>query len=160
MWNESNEMMQLLKSLPNWMLPEISNYDDKGFKLLHYLPNENCEKIVEYLVKNGCDVNKSNILSQTTPIEQAIRLGNTNAMKVLLKFGAHRSNEFYVNHLGLMHMAAVYHKPEIVEYLLKIGHAVDSLNYFGGSPLALTMMKPVNFYGIGYKKLKRYILVE
>ncbi len=83
------------------------------------------------LISGG--VNKKDAVGETR-LYRAVRSGNVNEVKKLLRNGA---NPDIKNNEGLspLHLAAYWGETEIVECLLKAGAAVDSDNGMGWTPL-------------------------
>jgi protein phosphatase 1 regulatory subunit 12A len=117
---------------------------------------------IEYLLKNGIDINTSNIYGLTA-LHQASIDNNLNMVKYLINQNAninYQDNEGWTP----LHAAVYSGNIQIVKYLLNIGAIVDICNNEGQLPIDITEDKDIisilendiKTKGIDYQQSKNY----
>lgn len=81
--NASLEMARILTE----MGVKASQPDTLNQTALYYASREGHNRVIDFLVKNGCDVNHIDTYGQT-PVFYAVREGNLDTVKKLIDFGA------------------------------------------------------------------------
>ena len=82
--------------------------------------------ILRCFIENGADINACGTYHNCTPLMLAIRNGHTNAVNVLLQYGA---NVAFTDHNGFtaLHYACICHgSPEVLSCLINNGADVDA----------------------------------
>jgi len=113
--------------------------EDQETALKSAVRTDNIE-ILEYLISQGADVNTFG-KSGSTPLTTAAYKGNKEAIELLVSHDANINIKQEKNYWTLLHYAANYNHPHLVDYLIDNGINVDSRSKNGWSPLALASNK-------------------
>ena len=125
------EMLELLvKKGGKDVLKEL---DEDGNTLIRYACKNKNIGILEYLIKNGIDVNVKNNLEKTA-LSYACYEGNTKAIDVLIKNGC---NVDEVDKMGTSLLCQVVsnHRNNVMEKLIRNGANVNLADGYGKTPL-------------------------
>lgn len=116
----------------------VSSTNDKGYTALHIATIEGFTDIVEYLLRNGADINRptaSDKSSRSTPLHCAAYNGQLECVRLLLSKGANIEAK-EMNGCTPLHIASYIGHNAVVEFLISKGanlEARDEKN--GATPL-------------------------
>jgi len=134
--------------------PELIDINGKDRKTpLHFAVLYNCYKIVEFLVKNGANLNKGDKYGRT-PLLLSCKYGNSKITKFLIDAGANINKTDNSNNSPL-HYACAFGNLECVKVLLENGADVNCLNMNKNLPIEIALLKNHNGivkYLINYDK--------
>ena len=97
-------------------------------------------KCIKYLVEYNVDINSTSDVSMGTALKYAT--WNLQITETLLIAGAD-ANIMDIDHTSPLHFAISQHHFDVVEYLLKFGANVDSLDNNGLTALQLALSRPI-----------------
>ena len=105
----------------------VAKLDREGRTALWIASSYGHEKIVEFLIDKGANVNFIHKDNQNTPLIMAAFMGKLNTVKLLVEKGGANMN--HLNHFGqsAIYSAAVYDHSQIVEYLFHKGGYARSI---------------------------------
>ncbi|OUM61539.1 hypothetical protein PIROE2DRAFT_12452 [Piromyces sp. E2] len=108
-------------------------YNSDYYTLLDYACEKGYETIIKYLVKQGADINKENILGET-PLFFACRSQNVNVVKGILENGTNINKENILGETPLF-IACEIKSEGIAEYLIDYGAEINKEDNDGETPL-------------------------
>ncbi|XP_069701436.1 ankyrin-1-like [Periplaneta americana] len=116
---------------------QLMNYD---FSPLHYAVVLGRKELFHFLIAGGYAVNVRTRHKGETPAHWAATFGQVNMLVKLDKLGCDLKAQNQTDHgHGLIHLAAIHDKKEVVDYLLSRGLYVDMINDAGMTPLFLAV---------------------
>ena len=125
--------------------PELINITGSGRKSpLHFAVLYNCPKIVEFLVKKGAKINKSDKYTRT-PLLLSCKYGYSQITKYLIECGADFEKCDNSKNSPL-HYACAFGNIDCVKILLESGADINSLNMWQYMPIEIALLK--NHIGI------------
>ncbi|KAI3387678.1 hypothetical protein SNEBB_005281 [Seison nebaliae] len=118
----------------------VNTPDVEGCYLLHWASINGREKLIEYLISCGADVNCVGGNLHSTPIYWATKQGLVNIIGILIHYGADVS---LVDNEGcsILHLAAQLGYSEIIAYLVAKGMDVNLIDKRGYTPLMYTVSR-------------------
>ncbi|XP_058801164.1 putative ankyrin repeat protein RF_0381 [Phymastichus coffea] len=140
--HKDEKVLQVLKENQ----ADFSIRTDNGETLLHILSRTKVEltsdsDMVHLLIKQGCDVNATNILG-FTPLHLAAMTGCMTVVKGLLKYGADVHCKDSINHMTPLHFAALGNHEEVIDELMKAKADINCRTSAGKTPLHLATCHP------------------
>ena len=146
-YNKFIEIYKQLLQLPKDLI-NLNYQDEKGYSALHYSSEEGCLKIVEFLIKEKCDINLTTKEYKTALHLSTIK-GNYDICKLLIENNA-EINVYDSDKNSPLHYACLYNYLNIVKYILDKRPDIDSLNNEGKKPYDLATSKEIislfNYY--------------
>ena len=120
---------------------------------LHFAVLHNCPKIVEFLIKNGANINKGDKYLRT-PLLLSCKYGYSKITKYLIECGAN-INKADNSKNSPLHYACAFGHLECIKILLENGADINCLNMWKNLPLEIAIFKNHNGivkYLIDYEK--------
>ena len=111
---------------------------------LHFAVENNCEKIVEFLINKGCKIDIVDKFRRT-PLLLACKFGYTRILDFLIKKGSNVNKGDNSNNSPL-HYACAYGNMECVKLLIEAKAKVNELNMWKTLPIEIALLK--NHFGI------------
>ena len=114
---------------------------DDGWSALHFAASDSSPEIIEYLLSLGMTVNMTDKSGQTPLMCACYKGGRLDNIKRLLELGADIQQLEFNDGWSVLHFAATYSSPEIIEYLLSLGMTVNMNDKSGQTPLMCACYK-------------------
>ena len=112
-----------------------------GRSALHFAARHSSPEIIEYLLSLGMTVNMTSKTGQTPLMCACCEGGRLDNIKKLFELGADIKQLEFSDEWSVLHFAARDSSPEIIEYLLSLGMAVNMTSKTGQTPLMCACLK-------------------
>lgn len=144
--NGNEEFVRLLlqKGTEIKVLEHNNNIFSPRYEVIHETPDEFCEALVEFILKEGVDLVLEYDQQQFTALRWAVVTEDKALITILLVKGANVRFRTYVWYgTGPLHAAVVKTKPAIVNFLLDNGFDIETKDFQGYTALQIAAQNRV-----------------